>query len=105
MKKYMLILAFLLATVSGCSSLGSLGLAAVSGAASGGIDTELVVGTKEEAINTHLEIGTSANRYEAQSIGVIEQIPPLFMLLLILGWLMPSPHEIWRGICNVFKGK
>ena len=32
------------------------------------------------------------------SLNVInEDIPPWVILLLILGWVLPSPQEIWRG--------
>jgi predicted small lipoprotein YifL len=31
------------------------------------------------------------------------EIDPLLLLLLILGWLAPSPNEIGRGILRLFK--
>lgn len=31
------------------------------------------------------------------------EIDPLMLLLLILGWLAPSPQEMGRGIYNLFR--
>ena len=33
------------------------------------------------------------------------EVDPLLVLLLILGWLAPSPAEIGRSIVNLFKRK
>ena len=33
----------------------------------------------------------------------VQQTPVWMILLLILGWLLPSPNEIARGIRGVFK--
>lgn len=33
------------------------------------------------------------------------EIDPLLLLLLVLGWLAPSPAEIGRGIMGLFKRK
>jgi hypothetical protein len=33
------------------------------------------------------------------------EIDPLLLILLILGWLAPSPNEIARGIRNLFRRK
>jgi len=30
----------------------------------------------------------------------IQDVPPWVMLLLILGWVLPSPQEIWKGMIN-----
>ena len=58
------------------------------------------------------------NKIEAQEIGkltqadqtieahgetTIQNIPPWVLLLLILGWLLPSPKEIWDGLWNIPK--
>lgn len=32
-------------------------------------------------------------------------IDPLMLILLVLGWLAPSPNEMARGIRNLFKRK
>ena len=33
----------------------------------------------------------------------VNQVQPWIILLLVLGWLLPSPGEIARGITNLFK--
>ena len=33
------------------------------------------------------------------------EIDPLLLILLVLGWLAPSPNEIARGIRNLFRRK
>ena len=33
------------------------------------------------------------------------EIDPLLLILLVLGWLAPSPNEIVRGIRNLFRRK
>jgi cell division inhibitor SulA len=36
---------------------------------------------------------------------VVNEVQPWVVLLLILGWLLPSPNEIGRWITNLFKRK
>jgi hypothetical protein len=77
---------------------------------SSGIDAELTVGDKSEEINTQLgnkEIVTNnaeqvGDRVEKQ-INITENIPLWLVLLLILGWIMPTPTNIWRGFVKGFK--
>jgi len=40
---------------------------------------------------------------EAHGETTIQNIPPWVLLLLILGWLLPSPKEIWDGLWNIPK--
>lgn len=35
----------------------------------------------------------------------VNEVPPWVVLLLILGWLLPSPNEIGRWITNLFTRK
>jgi hypothetical protein len=35
----------------------------------------------------------------------VNEIPPWVILLLILGWLLPSPNEIGRSILSIFSRK
>lgn len=30
-----------------------------------------------------------------------EEVPLEFMLLMVLGWLLPSPQEIWKGFIRL----
>lgn len=63
------------------------------------VDTELTVGDKKEEINT--EVGGTVNN-SAQTAATIENhidnIPFTVLLLLVLGWLLPSPNEMWKGL-------
>lgn len=35
----------------------------------------------------------------------VNEVQPWVVLLLILGWLLPSPNEIARCVSNLFKRK
>ncbi len=35
----------------------------------------------------------------------VNEVQPWVILLLILGWLLPSPNEIARWVSNLFKRK
>ena len=88
-----------LLSVSSCSILKTaLSLAAP---ASNGIavDAELTVGDKKEEINT--EVGrqiTNSNQAAETIENNINSVPLTFLVLLVLGWLLPSPNEIWKGL-------
>lgn len=45
------------------------------------------------------------NRVRAESVKtvVVNEVPMWVILLLILGWLFPSPGEIGRSIASIFK--
>ena len=47
------------------------------------------------------------NKVKADSVGnvTVNEIPAWVILLLILGWLFPSPNEIGRWIRSLFKRK
>ena len=91
-----------LLSVSGCSTLKGLSSAiGLADTASNGIDAELTVGQKQEAINTH--VGESNSQQQAEEItNYVDNIPPMVLFMLILGWLLPSPSEMWRGLTGLF---
>jgi hypothetical protein len=71
------------------------------------LEVDTTVGDKEEAV-----VGSiGSQEIEAESItgGVnttnVEEVPLVFMLLMILGWLMPSPSSIYTEIKSWFKRK
>lgn len=35
----------------------------------------------------------------------VNEVQPWVVLLLVLGWLLPSPNEIARWVSNLFKSK
>jgi len=93
--------------LSGCglSTLLSLG-------GSGGptVNSNAQVGAENRQSVMSVEQNTTAGRdvvtkeVETGSVGSLDiintNIPPWVMLLLILGWLLPTPTEIGRGIMN-----
>ena len=61
------------------------------------VETELNTGLKQEAVNTDVQLGNK------QTASVInnnqkEEVPRWVVLLMILGWVLPSPQEIYREI-------
>lgn len=93
MKKVMLALLFSV-MLTGCSSMASALLANSAPR----LDTELVVGQKTQEMSN--QVGD-----QAQYITKIQQIPWFFVVLLVLGWFMPSPHELGRGIYILCRGR
>ena len=93
--------------LSGCglSTLMSLG-------GSGGptVNSNAQIGKENRQAVMSVEQNTTAGRdvikkeVETGSVGSLDiintNIPPWVMLLLILGWLLPTPTEIGRGIMN-----
>lgn len=77
---------------------------------SNGINAELTVGDKREEINTQLgnkEIITNNAEHVGDRVGeqinITENIPLWLVLLLILGWMMPTPSNIWKALVKGFK--
>lgn len=57
---------------------------------------------------TRNEAGRDVNTAQVQADTAevtIQETPPWVVLLLILGWLLPSPNEIGRWFTNLFKRK
>lgn len=86
-----------LLTVSSCSALKA-GLDFVQ-PATNGIDAEVTVGKKQEEVNTEVGRSVSNTNQAASEIeNNINNVPFLFLILLVLGWLLPSPNEMWKGL-------
>lgn len=64
------------------------------------VDTEIVAGDKKQEV----QVG-SKQTAEVINITTKQEIPIEFILLLCLGWLLPSPGEICKGILSIFKRK
>ena len=78
--------------LTGCSTLGAIsslggGPTVNSNAQVGKENTQQVVASQE---NTEISAASVVQNE-------IQDIPPWVMLLLILGWILPSPKEIWVG--------
>jgi len=65
---------------------------------------------KVETLEGTVEQSNDDNKVNTESVENINinEIPPWVLLLLILGWLLPSPNEIWGGflrMIRVIRGK
>lgn len=65
------------------------------------VDTEIVAGDKDETIATEVVGNKDTTHNTADAITqtyntVNEQYPWWIVLLLILGWTLPSPSQIWK---------
>ena len=72
--------------------------------ASNGIEAEVTVGKKEE--KQQIEVGNTENKNEQKAeeiVNYVDNIPPMVLFFLVLGWLLPSPGEIWKGVLSLFK--
>ena len=80
----------------------------LSGGSGPSLEVDTTVGDKEESVVGSIG-DTSTISTESLSGGVnttyIEDIPPWVVILLILGWLLPSHTEIYREIKSWFRGK
>jgi len=108
MVKQVLTVSLLSLLLSSCSQIPSL--------LTGG-GTNVAANTQIGKENTqNLGVNTSMRpqlRVEAPVETVVQDtsttknttIDPLMLILLVLGWLAPSPNEIGRGIRNLFRRK
>lgn len=91
--KYILLLLPLFLT--GCSALGLISSVVPDGG------TDVNANAQIGAENTQQVVGQqNSSEINAQSVvqNTIQDIPPWVMILLILGWLLPSPQEIFGGL-------
>lgn len=68
------------------------------------VDTEIVAGDKD--INTEVNANKETTTNTADAItqtynNVNEQYPWWVIALLILGWVLPSPRRMWRGLVSL----
>lgn len=90
--------------VAGCSSLPKLGGTPINtNAQIGKENTQQVVGAQENVAGDKVESAVSSGYVQSVDARTYD---PLLVLLLILGWMLPSPAEMWRGINSMFsKGR
>ena len=79
-----------------------------------GETNQQVLGTSETTkvdvkdVQGTVQVSNDKNEVSTDSGSVIinkTEVDPLLLLLLVLGWLLPSPQEIARGFINLFKRK
>jgi len=100
----------LMLALGSCSGISPLGLLTGGGpnvAANGQIGAE-----NNQGIN--VDYNSPARVPEIRPEGPVDtinqttnnnEIDPFLIILLVLGWLAPSPNEIGRGILRLFKRK
>ena len=59
---------------------------------------ELVVGNKKTNTAEYVVEDSKYGTIKATTVKVDEQVPAWIWLLMVLGWLLPSPQEIWKGL-------
>ena len=103
--------------LSGCSSLNPLGMLTGSGVntaanVQAGKTNSQTVGTtsiteqklvRPKARNIRQTADTNQVRSDSVETVVMNEVPMWVILLLILGWLFPSPGEIGRSVANIIK--
>ena len=92
------------------SSCGLSTLLPLGGSGGPTVNSNAQIGAENRQSAVSVEQNTTAGRdviskeVETGSVGSLDiintNIPPWVMLLLILGWLLPTPTEIGRGIMN-----
>lgn len=108
------------ALLAGCSALTSAGSALLGR----GVNANVQAGTENRQSAVSVETAAPAPRLSfglgstvsgvtqtteqsttrAERIETFNANPPWWVwTLLILGWLLPSPGEIWRGVVNAFR--
>jgi hypothetical protein len=100
-----------LTLLAGCSSLGTAALKTLTSSgpsvnANAQLGKEnrqtLTFGSVEEVRGNKEERVVQADKVETV---VVNEMPAWVILLLILGWLMPSPQEMVRGFYSLFTSK
>lgn len=97
----------LYALLTGCAALGATSVLTDALSPSDGVSVEAQVGKE----NTKQIVGqqnetTNDVAGDQNTITVMNQdIPFSFLVLLVVGWILPTPTGIWRGITNMIKRK
>ena len=85
--------------LSGCSTLGMASAAsALTGGGGPSVDAEMTVGDKNQTVDT--DFGKKQNQ-QAEVINNTDETDHILVLIAVIGWLLPGPHEIWRGLTNL----
>lgn len=113
-----LLLPLVLMLMAGCSgtplSLLTGGGPNVAANTQLGETNQQVLGTSETTkvdvkdVQGTVQVSNDKNEVSTDSGSVVvnkTEIDPLLLILLVLGWLLPSPQEIARGFINLFKRK
>ena len=94
-------------TLFACSPLDLI-KGAVGGGSGPSLEVDTTVGDKEESV-----VGQVGNSSEISSESItgginttnIQDIPPWVLLLLIVGWVLPSPTSMYKEIKSWYGGR
>ena len=117
MKAYLVVLVAV--SLSGCAALADFALDKVTGGSNGGINTELVVGDKEQVVGSNQEVkadtigkvvGNSDNSTDATGAEFVEVVninyPTWLIVILLVGNVVflccPTPTTMWLAIKRKF---
>lgn len=110
------VITLLLTTLLGsCSGISPLGLLTGGGGPNVAANTQIGK-ENNQGVNTTIDKSVRPVAKPSAPVDTIDQsnnttnnteIDPLLLILLVLGWLAPSPNEIGRGIASLFtrRGK
>ena len=113
MKAAIILVALSISILAGCSALSAL-IPGMGGGTNVAANTQI----GKENNQTGVQVGdVKENKVEAQQIGKLSQadtaieaanvtinsLPPWVLLLIILGWILPRPIEIYTGLINAIK--
>ena len=114
-----IILLIMSIAITGCSALDVVKMF-TPGNDGLNIDTTLKVDTadgdinKTEDVNTNLQVGDQSTDSVGRDKAGVDKIDGnkivnytndwWMIVLLVLGWVLPSPQEMWKGFINMFKG-
>lgn len=92
-----------------CTSLTPAGIAskALGLGSDGGVEVSANVGKEIKDEDSIAKVTGEATEIKADKISgginktTIQEVPLEFMLLMVLGWLLPSPGSIWRGFVDI----
>lgn len=105
MKKLYTLLLYTVLT--GCAALGATSVLTDALSPSDGVsveaqvgkeNTKQIVGQQNETTN---DVGGDQNTVTVMN----QNIPMWYILLLVLGWMLPSPSAIWEAVSRLFRGR
>ena len=90
----------------GIASCGPVTTTALKGLVGNGPSLEAQVGKENtKVIGISEQVRGDKKTVEASTVEtvVVQQIPPWILLLLLVGWILPSPQEMARSVTRLFK--
>ena len=97
MMSYLLMVAILLTT--SCSMLSSLNpISALTSTPSIGVEATL--GDKNQTASVE-----TGHKQQATVINNTKELDPFLLIVALLGWIAPSPGQIWRWLTGIFRKK